>query len=98
MSESRNTSIYLPKELKQQLVETAEAEGFEVGYGRKSCLAKFIGEVLREHKRSQNVLSYLSPELRSSVTMLSEMSTAQQKLVSAILEPLLANWQETEKA
>lgn len=104
MSENRYSSIYLPKELKHQLVETAKAEGFEVGHGRRSSLVKFIQTILQEHKlTSQNdpvalSLCSLAPELRFSIVKLGEMEMTRQRLVNALLELLFASWQEQDAA
>ena len=95
MGESRYSSIYLPKELKRQLVEAAEAEGFSVSRGRQSCLARFVEVMLQEHKlleKNDSVtpsLHSLTPELRSSISRLSEVNEKRQRHVSAVLDLLL---------
>jgi hypothetical protein len=96
------TSIYLPEDLKRQLVETAEARGFPVGRGRKSYLASFVGALLRESKLlSQSDLErvpvhLLIPELRSSLMELSKMGVARQERANRLLEILIDDWQEQE--
>ena len=47
MRENLPTSIYLPKKLKEQLVEMARAAEFTVARGRKSGLAKFVEQMLQ---------------------------------------------------
>jgi hypothetical protein len=102
MREDLPTSIYLPKRLKEQLVETARAEDFEVARGRKSGLAKFVEQMLQEYTLfSQSdplaqSLHSLTPELRSSVTKLSKMESTRQKRASAVLDLLFAEWQGAE--
>lgn len=94
MDRDSPTSVYMPRDLKRRLVEAAEAEGFQVGYGRRSRLAEFIGTVLREHRlfsdRHPTVSSLRSlvPELRSSIVRLSQMSPLQQKRACAMLDLL----------
>ena len=62
----------------------------------------FEEEVLREYKFLSKddpiglSIHRLVPELRSSVAELSRMGTTQQKRASAMLELLLADWQERE--
>jgi hypothetical protein len=96
------TSIYLPEDLKRQLVEVAEARGFPVGRGRKSHLARFVGALLRESKLlSQNNLDrvpihLLIPELRSSLIELSKMGATRQERANRLLEILIDDWQEQE--
>ena len=96
------TSVYMPRKLKRRLVEAAEAEGFQVGYGRRSRLAEFIGTVLREHSLSSeryptiSLLRSLTPELRSSIVRLSKMSPVQQKRACAMLD-LLFDSEEPEQ-
>lgn len=95
MGESRYSSIYLPMELKRQLVEAAKAEGFLVSRGRQSCLARFIEVMLQEHRLLEKndpialSLHSLTPELRSSISRLSEANEKRQRHVSAVLDLLL---------
>jgi len=99
---SSYTSVYLPKNLKQKLVEAAQTAGFQVGRGRQSRLAKFIEAILHEHMllpENEHVipsLYSLAPELRSSITRLSKEGTIRQKRAGAMLELLLADWQEEQ--
>jgi len=92
MGKIQYTSIYLPSNLKDQLASKANAEGYSVGKGCKSQLAKFIELILLEYKSSNAGdprLSSLSPELRSSISKLNELNTAQQQYVGSILKVLL---------
>jgi hypothetical protein len=104
VSENRYTSVYLPRELKCQLVDTAQSEGFEVTRGRKSRLAQFIAVMVEEHNLlsqsdpAVSSLHSLTPELRSFVLRLSKMGKMRQKRACAMLELLLADWQEQEIA
>jgi hypothetical protein len=96
------TSIYLPEDLKRQLIETAEAQGFSVGRGRKSHLARFVGALLQESElSSQNNLNrvpvhLLIPELRSSLIDLSKMGVTRQERANRLLEILIDDWREQE--
>ena len=95
------TSVYISKDLKRQLIETAEAEGFKVGRGRRSRLSEFIGTMLREHscfsERHPTIYSLrsLTPELRSSIVKLTQMNSAQQERACAMLD-LLFDGKEPE--
>lgn len=97
------TSVYISKELKRQLVETAEAEGFQVGRGRRSRLADFIGTMLHEHgffsehHPTISSLRSLTPELRSSIVKLSQMNSAQQKRACAMLALLFDGNEPTQE-
>ncbi len=100
MSINHPTSVYLPQELKEQLVESAKSEGFEIGRGRRSCLARFVEVLLKDRKRAPQDLSPLSslaPELRTTIAKLSQMGVKRQQRASAVLELLLADWQERER-
>ena len=102
MSKDGYTSVYVSKELKRQLLETAQAEGYKVGRGRGSRLAYFIDRMLRAYSNlSQDdtilpSLHTLLPELRSFVIDLSQMSAEQQKRACAMLD-LLFDGQESEQ-
>lgn len=94
MSQDCPTSIYVTKQLKRRLVETAEAEGFWVGRGRTSRLSDFIETMLRqhnefsEHNPAVSSLRSLTPELRSVITALSQMDAARQRRACALLNLL----------
>ena len=100
MSENRYTSVYLPRELKRQIVDIAQSEGFEVSRGCKSRLAQFIEVIVEEHNflsqsdAAVSSLHSLTPELRSFVLRLGKMGKMRQKRACAMLELLLADWQE----
>jgi hypothetical protein len=100
VSKDGYTSIYVSKELKRQLVETARAENYEVGRGRGSRLAEFIATMLEEHSDlsqkdpALTFLHRLTPELRSSIQKLSEMDDTQQKRACVMLA-LLFDGQES---
>ena len=102
MSKDGYTSVYIPKELKRQLIETAQAERFEVRHGRGSRLAQFIKTMLREHTLfsehdpSVSSLRCLTPELRFSIVKLSQMSDEQQKRACAMLALLFDGREPTE--
>jgi CRISPR/Cas system-associated protein Csm6 len=102
MRENLPDSIYLPKKLKEQLVEMAHAADFEVTRGRKSGLARFVEQMLEEYTLfSQSdplakSLHSLTPELRSSITRLSKMESTKQERASAMLDLLFAEWQDAE--
>jgi len=101
MGGDRYTSIYLPGKLKRQIVAAAESEGFAVGRGRHSCLAKFVEVLLQEHQRlvqkdsTVPSLQQLAPELRSSILRLGTASTDRQKRASKMLHLLLSDWQDS---
>jgi hypothetical protein len=94
MSQDSPTSIYVTKQLKRRLVETAEAEGFWVGRGRTSRLSEFIETMLREHDEfsehdpAVSSLRSLTPELRSLIGTLSQMDAARQRRACALLNLL----------
>ena len=100
MSDKRYTSVYLPRELKRQLVETAQSEDYRVGRGRGSRLAEFIATMLEEYSdfsQKYSALTFLhrlTPELRSSIQKLSRMDDVQQKRACAMLD-LLFDGQES---
>ena len=102
MSDNLPTSIYLPKKLKEQLVKVAHTANFQVARGRKSGLAKFVEQMLQEYtlfSQSDSLaqsLHSLTPELRSSITKLSQMEAMRQKRASAVLDLLFAEWQDVE--
>jgi len=102
MRENLPTSIYLPKKLKEQLVEMARAAEFKVARGRKSGLAKFVEQMLQEYTlfSQSNPLAQslhsLTPELHSSVTKLSKMEAIRQRRASAVLDLLFDEWQDVE--
>mgnify|MGYP006305316333 CR=1 FL=1 len=104
MGASSYTSVYLSKEVKDLLVETARTAGYEVGCGRKSGLAKFVEAMLQDYIRlsgngkDPQLFYYLAPELRSSIIKLSKMEASRQKRVSTMIELLFEDWRETEKS
>lgn len=95
MSEDQ-ASMYLPKKLKEQLVERAKAEGFDVGRGRNSKLAAFIEKMLmdREQPTKSELLQNLGPMLHSTVVELGQLENSQRQLVNKLLKLLLAEWKE----
>jgi hypothetical protein len=103
MEKARYTSLYLPTNLKAQLVEIAESEGYSVGQGRQSQLAKFVESLLHERillaseNSETSPFSSLHPELRSSVFKLSELDAVQQQYVGSILNVLLEAWSNSSK-
>jgi len=99
--ENKPTSIYLPPDLKQQLVEVAKANGFEVRRGCKSDLPQFIGVMLRKYTPSTTdaltmplLLQSLTPELRNVLIKLSKMDATQQQRASQVLELIFSTWSE----
>lgn len=100
---SRYTSIYLPREIKRQVIEVAQSEGFEVSCGRKSGLAKFVKTMLQEYQLlSQNdpvvsSLHSLTPDLRSCVIKLSKVSEKQQNRICSILKILLSDEDQVQE-
>lgn len=91
MNKDGYTSVYVSKKLKRQLVETAQAEEYEVGRGRGSRLAEFVATMLKEYSDlsqkdpALTFLHRLTPELRSSIQKLSKMDDVQQKRACAML-------------
>lgn len=88
------SSIYLPRELKDSLIETARSEGFSIGRGRGSALAGFVRELLLRHKETgesrELSLNSFTPAMRSVLYDLSELDPAQQEQLAAVLDGLLA--------
>jgi hypothetical protein len=86
------TSLYLPHDLKSELVEAARAMGYEVSCGRGSRLTEFVSVLLKERE----ILSQapLIPELRTSIIRLSKMDPAQQQRACRMLELLFADGRE----
>lgn len=98
---SESSSIYLPKELKKRLIKAAQREGFEVGVGRHSGLARFLEMMVESTLNSRNnpaesTLHRLIPELQTSITELSRVGVAKQKVAHRVLKPLLTDWQGEE--
>ena len=91
MDKNGYTSVYVSKKLKRQLVEMAQAQGYEIRRGRGSRLAQFIEGMVRASTCTSegDVAAYplytLVPELRSVVVKLSRMSDGQQKRACAML-------------
>ncbi len=102
MNKDGYTSVYVSKELKRQLVETAQAEDYKVGRGRGSRLAEFIATMLEEYSdlsQKDPALTFLHrliPELRSSIQKLSKMDDVQQKRACAMLALLFDGREPTE--
>ena len=100
----RYTSIYLPREIKRQVIEVAQSEGFEVSCGRKSGLAKFVKTMLEEYQLLSQVdpmvssLHNLTPDLRSCVIRLSKVSEKHQNRICSILEILLSDKEQLQDA
>jgi aspartate aminotransferase-like enzyme len=100
--ENKPTSIYLPSDIKQQLVEVAEANGFHVGRGCKSDLPKFIAVMIEEYapaKLSSTaplLVRSLTPELRETIFKISKMGQAQQQRASQVLELIFSTWSEQD--
>jgi len=98
--ESKPASIYLPSDLKQKLVEVAQANGFDVGRGCKSSLPKFIAVLVKEYASSTTsstmplFLQSLTPELKDALFKLSKMEKAQQQRASQVLELIFSTWSE----
>jgi hypothetical protein len=90
--ENSYTSLYLPRDLKQEIIEAARAKGYEVTRGRGSQLAEFVGVLLQE--RSILSESPLTPELRESIIRLSRLDSRQQQRVCKILELMLEDGEE----
>ena len=88
-----DTSIYLPKDLKDSLIEAAQSEGFSIRGESGSALASFVRELLLRHKESSKPkelsLNSLTPAMRASLYGLSELNQAQQKQLAAVLDGLL---------
>ncbi|MBN1690946.1 MAG: hypothetical protein JW901_07985 [Dehalococcoidia bacterium] len=95
MGKTQYTSVYLPINLKAQLVKIAELEGYSIKQGRQSQLAKFIESLLHERtlltSENSTVSPFFSlqPELRASIFKLGELSAIQQKRIGSILSVLL---------
>ena len=99
MGTNSYTSVYVSKELKRQLVETARAEHYKVGFGRGSRLAEFIAVMLQEYcemSQKDPLLHPLTPELRSLIKKLSRMDEMQQKRACKMLA-LLFDGQGSEQ-
>jgi len=98
--ENKPTSIYLPSDIKQQLVEVAEANGFHVGRGCKSGLPQFIAVMIKKYNPAKPssatplLLQSLTPELREIVLKLSNMGEVQQRRASQVLKLVFATWSE----
>jgi hypothetical protein len=94
VSKDSYTSVYIPRELKRQLVKTAQDEDFTITRGRGSQLVQFIAAMLEEHNdlsQEDPTLSFLhrlTPELRSFIVKLSKMGDIQQKRACAMLDLL----------
>ena len=88
-----DTSMYLPKDLKDSLIEAAQSEGFSIGRGRGSTLATFVRELLLRHQKTNNFrelsLSSFTPAMRSVLNGFSELDSAQQKQLAVVLGGLL---------
>ena len=103
MKNDRDASVYLPKNLKAQIIEIARSEGYSVTRGRQSCLARFIEMILQEHNHRMQTdpttqsLRSLTPQLRSSVLKLGAEDVKRQERAGAILALLLTDWQESEQ-
>lgn len=97
MNKDNGTSVYVPKELKRQLVEMAQAENYAVGCGRGSRLAQFIAMMLNEYSdltQQDPTLTFahrLTPELRSCIQQLSKMDVVQQKRACEMLNLLFGD-------
>ena len=104
VNEDGYTSVYVSKELKRQLVETAQAEDYKVGRGRGSRLAEFIATMLEEYSDlsqkdpALTSLHHITPELRSSIRKLSKMDDAQQKRACAMLDLLFDGQESGQRA
>lgn len=97
--ENKPTTIYLPANIKQQLLDAAQSNGFDIGRGRNSGLPKFIAAMIKEYAHPALnsssmplLVQTLTPELRNTLLKVSQMDRAQQQRASQVLELVFSTW------